>query len=315
MILLNLGLFLLFLVILVKCAEYAIRYSTKVSISLKIPEFVVSFVIVALISILPESTISIISAIKGEPELGLGTLLGSNVADLSLVLGIATLFSPNGINVKSKILKNNFFYILLLLVPILLGFDGRFTRLDGLILFLLGMFFFIKIITDNKDISKKIKKTNKNDVLKNLIKLIFVLGILLLSAYFTVKYALNFANEVKIPVILVGITIIAFGTCLPELIFSIKAVKKNKDSLALGDIIGTVITDITIVLGIVALISPFEFNTKNIYVTGTAMVLAGIILTTFMKTDKTINKKEGLIMILFYVLFVFVEFFINKILI
>lgn len=315
MILLNLGLFLLFLVILVKCAEYAIRYSTKVSISLKIPEFVVSFVIVALISILPESTISIISAIKGEPELGLGTLLGSNVADLSLVLGIATLFSPKGINVKSKILKNNFFYILLLLVPILLGFDGRFTRLDGLILFLLGMFFFIKIITDNKDISKKIKKTNKNDVLKNLIKLIFVLGILLLSAYFTVKYALNFANEVKIPVILVGITIIAFGTCLPELIFSIKAVKKNKDSLALGDIIGTVITDITIVLGIVALISPFEFNTKNIYVTGTAMVLAGIILTTFMKTDKTINKKEGLIMILFYVLFVFVEFFINKILI
>jgi len=311
MIILNLILFLIFLTILIKCSGYSIKYSSRIAKVLHFPEFIVSFFIIALISVIPEATISIISAINGEPELGLGTLLGSNVADLTLVFGIVALVSSRGIKVKSKILSNNFYYLILLLFPLILGFDGKFSRVDGLILILLGVLFFVKIYLDSYRFHKKFNHTKREPFLKSLLFLIFSLIVLLLSAFFTVKFAVNFANEAKLPAILIGITILAFGTCLPELIFSIKAVKQNRDGLALGDILGTVISDATIILGLVALISPFSYEPQNLYVTGTSMFLAGVFATIFMKSDKSINKLEGILLILFYILFVFVEFFIN----
>lgn len=314
MIILNLALFLVFLFILIKCAGYAIKHSSRLAKALHFPEFIVSFFIIALISVLPEATISIMSALEGEPELGLGTLLGSNVADLTLVFGIVALFSSRGIKVKSKILSNNFYYLILLLFPLILGFDGKFTRVDGLILVILGLLFFAKIYMDSHRFHKKFNHTKKEPIFKSLTFLIISLTILLISAFLTVKFATNFAYEVKLPAILIGLTILALGTCLPELIFSIKAVKKNHDGLALGDILGTVVTDATIILGLVALISPFSYNPYNIYVTGTAMFVAGLLVTIFMKSEKSINKREGVLLILFYIFFVFVEFFINHVL-
>ena len=312
MIIINLLLFLIFLLLLIKCAGYAIKYSSRLAKVLHFPEFIVSFFIIALISVLPEATISVISALNGEPELGLGTLLGSNVADLTLVFGIVALFSSSGIKVKSKILSNNFYYLVLLLFPLILGFDGKFSRIDGTILVLLGILFFVKIYADSHRFHKKFNHPQKEPVFKSLSLLILSLGILLLSAFLTVKFAVNFAKDAKLPAILIGLTIISLGTCLPELIFSIKAVRKNHDSLALGDILGTVITDATIILGLVALISPFSYNPYNIYITGTAMFLAGIFVTAFMKSDRSINKREGVLLIFFYVLFVFIEFYVNN---
>lgn len=313
MIILNLIWFLVFLLILIKFAGYAIRYSSRLAKVLHFPEFLVSFFIIALISVLPESTISIISAFHGEPELGLGTLLGSNVADLTLVFGLVALLSSKGIKVKSKILSNNFFYLILLLFPLILGIDGKFSRIDGSILVLLGVLFFAKIYMDSRQFHKKFNHPKKEPVFKSLTFLIISLGVILLSAFLTVKFAVNFANDAKLPSILIGSTIVAVGTCLPELIFSIRAVKKNHDGLALGDILGTVVTDATIILGLVALISPFSYNPYNIYITGTAMFLTGVLVTIFMKSDKSINKREGALLILFYILFIFIEFFVNNI--
>jgi cation:H+ antiporter len=314
MIILNLILFLACLIVLIKCAGSAIRYSSRLAKVLHLPEFIISFFLIAFISVLPEATISIISALKGEPGLGLGTLLGSNIADLTLVFGIVALLSSKGIKVKSKILTNNLFYLILLLFPLILGFDGKFSRIDGIILILLGLSFFVKIYKDSHKFHKKLNHKQEESVLKNLLLLILCFGLIIFSAFLTVKFAVNFANDVKLPTILIGLTIIACGTCLPELIFSIRAVKKSHDSLALGDILGTVITDATIVLGIIALISPFSYNAYDLYTLGTAMFLAGILTIMFMKSDKTLNKKEGILLILFYVIFVVIEFIINNIL-
>lgn len=311
MIIINLILFLVSLSILINCTEYVIKYSLRLAKVFRFSEFIVSFFIIALISVLPEATVSIISAFGGEPELGFGTLLGSNVVDLTLVFGIVALFSSKGIKVKSKILNNSFYYLILLLFPLILGFDGRFSRIDGLILVLSGLLCFIKIYVDSYKFHKKFNCPKGQPFLKSLTFLIISFAVLLLSAYFTMKFAVNFAYDVKMPAILIGLTILALGTCLPELIFSIKAVRKNRDSLALGDILGTVIADATIILGLVALISPFSHNLYSIYVTGTAMFLAGLLVTIFMKSGKSINKQEGMLLILFYILFIFVEFFIN----
>jgi cation:H+ antiporter len=160
-------------------------------------------------------------------ELSLGTLLGSNIADLTLVFGIVALVSSKGIKVKSKILKNNFYYLILLLIPLLLGLDGNFSRIDGLILIIIGGIFFYKIYHESKRFHKKFNDTKKEPILNSFFFLILSLTCLIIGSYFTVEYAKKVVLETKIPEILIGITLIAFGTCLPELIFSIKAVKKN----------------------------------------------------------------------------------------
>ncbi len=313
MIIINFILFLVFLAILIKCAAYAIKYSSNVSRALGLPEFIVSFFIVALISVLPELMISIVSAIQGNPELGFGTLLGSNIADLTLIFGIVALFSYKGIKVKSKVLENHFYYLILLLFPLILGFDGRFSRVDGIILILLGLFFLGKIYLDRNRFHKKSNKRRK-PFLKSLLLLILSVGIILFSAFLTVKFAVNFAYDIKLSTVFIGLTILALGTCLPELIFSIKAIRKKHYDLAIGDILGNVLIDTTIVLGLVALISPFSYNPYNIYIMGTALFLSGIFVTIFMKTGKSINKLEGIFLILFYILFVFAEFFLNNLL-
>ncbi|MCM8782727.1 MAG: sodium:calcium antiporter [Candidatus Omnitrophica bacterium] len=315
MIILNLILFLAFLFLLIKFSSYAIRFSSRIARILHFPEFVVSFFIVALISVLPETTISVIAAINRDPKLGLGTLLGSNVADLTLVFGIVSLISSKGIPIKSKILSNNLFYLVLLVFPLILGYDGELSRIDGTILILLGMIFFMRIYDESNKHRKEFDYAKKGHFIKNLIFLIGSLGVILLSAFLTVKFAVNFAGDIKLPTILIGLTVLALGTCLPELIFSIRAVRKNHDELALGDLLGTVITDATIILGLVALISPFSYNPVRFCVTAGAMFLAGLLTTTFMKTDKKINKIEGVLLILFYFVFVVTEFLVNDMLV
>ena len=142
MIIYNLILFLAFLFVLIKSADYATHYSSKLAKIFRLSEFIVSFFIVAVISAFPEGTIAIVSAVKGIPEFGMGTLIGSNVADLALVFGIVALVAAKGVSVKSEILKKDFFYLALLLFPVLLGLDGRFSRIEGILLVLAGLSFF-----------------------------------------------------------------------------------------------------------------------------------------------------------------------------
>ena len=313
MILVNLFLFLVFLIILIRCAKYAIRYSSKIARALHMPEFIVSFFIIAIFSVLPEATVAVMSAIQGDPELGFGTLLGSNVADLTFVFGIVALFSSGGIKVKSKILRDDLFYLILLLFPLILGFDGTLSRVDGIVLLGLGSLFFYRIYRESKRFSKKFTAAKREPFTKSMLLLLLSLVILATSAFFTVKYAENFATDIKIPAMLIGVTILAFGTSLPELTFSIKAIRKKHDQLALGDILGTVVTDGTILLGIIAIICPFSYAPYKIYILGGAVFLAAVFAFSFMKSDKSINKKEGMILILFYIVFIIIQFLANRI--
>jgi cation:H+ antiporter len=105
---------------------------------------------------------------------------------------------------------------------------------------------------------------------------------------------------------------VGLGTTLPELFFSIRAVKNNHESLAMGDILGTVITDATIVVGILALINPFFFSQRIVYVTGMFMVVAAVMLLYLMRTGKVLTKKEGLFLLFYYLIFVLIEFTINN---
>ncbi|MBU5687882.1 MAG: hypothetical protein KQA31_00530 [Candidatus Aenigmarchaeota archaeon] len=305
--------FIISFFVLIKSSDYAMKYSHKIGLELKLPDFIISFFIVAFISVLPELSISIISAINKQPQFGLGTLLGATVADLTLVFGIVSLFSNNGIKIRSNIIMKNLPYLFLLILPFILGHDGNFTRMEGFMLVFSGILFYFAIFIQSNFFRNRDRIKNKN-ILKHTVFLIISLTFLLLSSKYVVNFGLRIAKKINVPTEIISLTIVSVGVCLPELLFSIKSVKEKFESLAIGDIFGIVIIDSTITLGIISLITPFEFNPIIIYIAGTAIIVASIILILFFKTDRTLSKTEGIFLILFYIIYIIIQFFGNKIL-
>lgn len=298
------------LFMVIKGATMTTRYAARLAESFHLSKYTVGFIIVAIISILPETFIAINSAIKGIPAFGLGTLLGSNIADLSLVFAVVVFSARRKIVVESKILKNNIVYPLILLLPIVLGLNGHFSRMEGLALIIAGGVFYFLALKDGRD--GKSTLTGHNGQVKSFFMLLFCMTVLLVGAHFVVASAVGLANYLGVNPILIGMLIVGLGTTMPELFFALHSVKKQDDSLAIGDILGTVLADATIVVGILALISPFTFPLQIIYITGVFMVVASFVLFYFMKTGETLTKKEAHALLLFWILFVLVEFLFSK---
>ncbi len=295
----------LFLVI--KGAILATKYAVRLAENFHLSKYAVGMIIVAVISILPETFIAINSSFEGIPAFGLGTLFGSNVADLTLVFAIIIAISGRRIKIESKVLKNNILYPFLFLIPILLGFDGYYSRWEGAALIIAGVGFYLFSFKNGHD-AKSIAD-GQGDRLRNTLLLLASMAVLLVGAHFTVTSAENLAQSLGITPVLVGMLVVGIGTTIPELLFSLQAVRKHDDSLAVGDILGTVLADATIVVGLLSMINPFAFPQKIIYVTGAFMLLASFVLSYFMRTGKTISKKEGVILFLIWITFVLTEYF------
>lgn len=297
------------LLIVVKSADYATRSSVNLAKGLNISKYTLGFLLLAVISALPETFISIISAAQGEPSFGLGVLFGSNVADITLVFAIITFLAAKSVKVESQIIKNSPLYALMIVIPIFFGLNGHYSRLEGIILILSGLLFYFWLL--RQEFSKAPAK-QKTFSWKDLALLIVSMATLILGAEFTVKFSTLIANDFGVSPVVVGMFLVALGTVLPELFLSIEAVKERHDGLAVGDILGMVITDATIVVGVLAVIDPFVFNQRIVLVTGIFMLFAIIVLLNFMRTDKALTKKEGLLLLFYYLLFIFMEFLANN---
>lgn len=300
----NIILLVISLFIVTKSASYAVRYAYKLAQGLRISSYMIGFLLIALICALPEIFISITSAIDGEPSLGLGTLFGSNVADLTLIFGLVIIFGRKSFKASGKIVKHDLLFILMLTVPIILGLNGNYSRMDGLILIAAGVYFFYSMLNREK---AKSTQGNRSFSIKYFILFLISLVVLLFASDFTVQNAIAATYELDINPIFTGMFFIALGTTLPELFLSIKAVREDHEGLAVGDILGNVLTDATIVVGIVALISPFSFNPRIVYITGFFMVIAAIFLFYLMKQGKILDRRDAFLLLIFYALFVFVE--------
>lgn len=306
----NLLIFAFSLFLVVKGANMATKYSAKLAEHFSISRYVIGFVIVAFIAILPETIISINSTLQGIPEFGLGTLFGSNIADLTLIFAVLILLSGRGMKIESKVLKNVRLYPFFLLLPIIFGLNGHFSRIEGVALIISGALFYYLVFRNGTESSKVF--SNGDGKYKNIFLLLFAMALLLVGAHFTVSSATELAHALNITPILIGMLVVSLGTTMPELFYSLKALKKKEDDLAVGDILGSVLADATIVIGILAVISPFYFPVKIVYITGTFMIVSSLILLKFMRSGRTITKKEGLMLLAFWVAYAVIEFIVNK---
>lgn len=290
----------------IKGATLSTKYAERLAANFNLSKYATGFIIVAIISILPETFIALNAALDGTPEFGLGTLFGSNVADLTFAFAFIILFTGRNLKIESRILQNRLIYPLLLLLPLILGLDGAFTRFEGVALMTAGIAFYYSALK-NGGVNAATRKI-KNHQIKNIAVLIFSLTILLVGAHFTVQSASALATILGVSPILIGLVVVGLGTTMPELFFSLKSIRERLDSLAVGDILGTVLADATIVVGLLGLIHPFSFPAQIIYLTGLFMAGAAALLFYFMYSGRSLSQSEARFLLLFWLVFVIIEF-------
>ncbi len=302
--------FIISILLVIEGASLATKYSLKLTKYFKISRHVVSFVIVAFVGIFPETIISINSALQGIPEFGLGTLFGVNVAILTLIFALLVIFSDKGIVIENKLLKNVRLYPFFILLPVIFGLDGFYSRTDGIVLIISGILFYFLIFNNSANYQPPIETTKETGKsYKNILFLLFSIALLILGAHFTVNSATKIAHFLEISPILIGLFVVGLGATLPEFSYSFKAIKKKEHSLAVGDLMGTVLSNATLVVGMLALINPFYFPVKIIYISGTIMFIASLVLLNFMRSGKIISKKEGILLLFFWIAYALIEIF------
>ncbi|MFP2770773.1 calcium/sodium antiporter [Oceanisphaera sp. KMM 10153] len=276
------------------------------------PPLLIGMVIVGFGTSAPEIVVSIISALEGNPGLALGNGYGSNIANIGLILGVTALISP--ILVHSQVLRKELPILLLItLLSLALVWNGTITRLDaGMLLgvFVLLMGWSIKQGMSNGNDSmtgEEVKELNDN--LMSLKQAIFWLlaGLLLLivSSRILVWGAVNIAHSFGVSDLIIGLTIVAIGTSLPELASSIAAIRKNQHDLAIGNVIGSNLFNTLAVVGLAGIIHPMEVASEVI--SRDFMVMGGLTLSLFVLgygfggRQGRVNRYEGALLLAVYV--------------
>jgi len=310
--------FLISVFILAWLGSYLIKTLVRFAKYLGWREFVVAFFVMAVAGSLPNLFVDIGAALRGFPELAFGDILGGNLVDLTLVLALAVFMSKNPIPAKSKMIQiSAVFTAIIALLPLLLILDGRLDRIDGVIL--IAAFFMYAIwLFSKEDRFKKIYNQRKKNTpikdfsnfIKDIVKIVIFLAVLLAASQIIINSAQYFSVKFGMPLSLVGLLIVGLGNCFPEAYFSILSARKGEGWMILGDLMGSVISCASLVLGIIAVIAPFKINDFSPFLIARIFFIAAIALfIIFVRSNKKITRKEGLILFFVYIAFLLVEIF------
>ncbi len=305
--------FIVSCILLTFSGKWLVDALSRIALFLSLKEFVVAFFIVAFGTTLPNLIIGVISALNNIPELSFGDVVGSNIFDLSIVVGLAALVSRGGLSAGSRTVQGSSVFIMIIaLLPLLLIFDGTLSKADGVLL-LVSFVIYTAWLFSKKDrftkiYDQSIGRISAKRFLKDLLIIIVGLILLLAGGQGIVKSALFFYQEFNLPLGLIGIFVVAIGTCLPETFFSLHAARRGQDWMILGNQMGNVAITSTFILGIVSLIAPIKINDFSPFIIARIfLIIAVLSFFLFLKTSQKITKKEGLFLIGVYIAFLIVE--------
>ena len=305
----NLILLIIGFIILIKGADIFVDGASAVAGNFKISKMLIGLTIVAFGTSAPELAVSIKSLLSGSGDIVLGNVIGSNILNILLILGISSLF--HSLSVKNNTVKKELPITILIttLFAVLLSDNlinhtkDNFTRGDGITLILFFLVFIYYLISMAR---KKIDIDDKTEYMPLSKAFIFtVIGLIsiILGSNLVVDHASNLAKLLGISEKLIALTIIALGTSLPELVTSVMATRKGEYDIAIGNVVGSNIFNIGIVIGIpVALlggISKVSFNQIDLFI----MLLSVILLFVFSYKNQKITKKEGIIFLILFVIY------------
>lgn len=290
-------------VLLIKGADFFVDGASSVAKKLRVPSIIIGFTIVAMGTSLPECAVSVTASLANNNALAISNVVGSNIFNLMVVCGCASLFAPLAIS-KSTLKKEFPFSVLCALLLLLFGYTGAsLSRMEGIIFLVIFACYILWMIYS----ALKSRQENEEEIesLPTWKCIVFIVGGAIAIKYggdFVVNGASFIASKMGLSQNLIGLTIVALGTSLPELVTSVVAARKDEVDMALGNAIGSNIFNILLVLGVAGAISPVAFIMENMVDIILLMIMC-IIVWIMAWTKQSINKKEGLFMILIYVVY------------
>lgn len=301
-------------VFLIKGADFFVDGASSIARILKVSPLIIGLTIVAFGTSFPELAVSVTSAIKGQNALAVGNVVGSNIFNILMVLGFSAIFMPVLVQ-KNLIQKDLPFNILISFVLFVLSFDIFFSnfgaqtsnilsRGDGIVLLSLFAIYMFYIVFSALSSRSEFESQTEGDikqmgVVKSIIFTVCGAAAIVIGGDLTVDAATAIALHWGMSETLVGLTIVAIGTSLPELVTSIIAAKKGECDLAVGNVVGSNIFNILLILGVSSVINPIELTDPNLLVD--MLVMLGISVMVFgISIPKKIRRWEGIILILMY---------------
>lgn len=311
MLLLNLFYFVIAIAALVLSGYWLVKALSKIASYLKISEFVLGFILMAVSTSLPELFIGIKSALLNAPSLSFGNVIGANILDLTVAIGIPIIIARR-LKIKSDASRKDAVYMFLIaILPIALYIIGsELSVLDGLVLLIVFILYARNLLVEKKGYAKPANdKLTKSQAVFYTATFVISIGLLFKSAEFVVKYAVSVANEMGLPEFAIGVFIVSLGTTLPELTVGILAVLTKHYEIALGDSIGSVITNSTLVLGVASFIHPITTNFNLLLASGIFMIIVAYMFSILLREKKELDWKYGVALLIIYMVFVVFQFY------
>ena len=297
--------------LLIKGADFLVDGASSLAQKLHIPEIVIGLTIVSVGTSMPELFISITSAFEGHSDISIGNVIGSNIANLLLILGLSALVKPIFFQKETIRYEIPIGIAVTLIFYFFANSDRVITKVESMILLVNFALFILYTISLTKNKRNKIVVRNRTKYWLDIVLMVAGVVALKFGGDFVVENAIILAEKLKISEKIISVTVLALGTSLPELVTGVRAARKGKSDIAIGNIIGSNIFNILLVVGASAFISPVAYNTS--YNREIIIFLASLFLLLVFATTKPVGKMSrwnGLIFLICYSVYIAMLFII-----
>ena len=303
--------FIIGVLFLRKGSDILVDGTSKTAAQLGISALIISVILVGFGTSAPEFAISVGAAYQSNSEISLGNIIGSCVANLLLVLGVASLIRP--IKIKKGIIRREVPIMLgatvVLLAASFFGFLDDYHLIGGiifLVLFVLFICYFVRCAKKERD---NTIKYNKGKTAKNILFIILGIVGVVAGAWLLIESAVSIADYLGIPAFIIAISLVAIGTSLPELVVSSMAAYKNEPDIAVGNVLGSNVFNILMVLGVAALFIPLQANIPESMAHLWILLAVSLVMFPLVYTGHKISRIEGVFMLAIYSVFIWYTFF------
>ena len=306
--LLSVFLIIIGFIFLIASADLSVDGSSGIAKKFHIPEIIIGLTIVSIGTSMPELFVSITSALEGHSDMSLGNIIGSNLSNLLLILGLSAIIKHVVFQKETRLYEIPMCLLFTITFMIFCNTNDGISRIEGIVLLLLfcvflGYTIFMGIKESKTNLEKDDAKEEKNNsIVKNIILVILGVIGLKVGGDLTVDNAVNVANYFNISEKIISLTILAVGTSLPELVTSVTAAIKGNSDIAIGNIIGSNIFSILLILGVASIIKPITYNvTYNFDIS--ILIVATVILALFpfIPPKDKMSRANGIIYFLMYI--------------
>lgn len=286
---------------LIKGADFFVEGGSSLARILRVPSAVIGLTIVAMGTSAPEASVSITAAISGNNDIAVSNIVGSNIFNILIVVGVCAAISAFKVN--PDILKRDIpLNVIISFILIIFALDRKITRVEGIILLILMTGYLLAMIISALKNREEENNIRELSLTKSLLLIAIGLAGVIYGGNLVVDNAVVIAESLGLSQNFIGLTIIAIGTSLPELVTSIVATGKGDSGLALGNVVGSNLFNVMFILGMSATISPLNVLSESV-TDMVIMTLIAIILFAFSKFRKNMGKQEGFIFIILYIIY------------